>query len=68
MPGDSGKTIFAHFTYCLSMKTLPGKFHVLWNKYFWESPINEIVLVLGTSNVKNLQSRLTYARSINMDT
>ena len=28
-PVDYGKTMFIHFTYCASMKTLPGKFHEL---------------------------------------
>ncbi|CAF4103023.1 unnamed protein product [Rotaria sordida] len=62
IPVDYGKTMFIHFTYCSSMKTFPKKFHVLWDKYFGESPINEVLPVLGTRNVKNLQRQLTYTR------
>ncbi|CAF5111309.1 unnamed protein product [Rotaria sp. Silwood1] len=68
IPVDYGKTMFVHFTYCSSMKTFPSKFHALWNKYFGESPINEVIPVLGTRNVKNLQRRLMHTRSINIDT
>ncbi|CAF3541517.1 unnamed protein product, partial [Rotaria sp. Silwood2] len=57
---DHGKTMFVHFTYCLNMKTFSVKFHTLWNKYFIESPINEIKPVLGTGNVKNLQQQLIH--------
>ncbi|CAF1393535.1 unnamed protein product [Rotaria sordida] len=56
---DYDKVMFIHFTYCLSMKLFPLKFHTLWSKYFGESPINEIIPVLGVRNVKNLQRRLT---------
>ncbi|CAF3183115.1 unnamed protein product, partial [Rotaria sp. Silwood2] len=59
---DYGKTMFVHFTYCSSMRTFPIKFHALWNKYFGESPINEVLPVLGTRNVKNLQRHLTNTR------
>ncbi|CAF1166966.1 unnamed protein product [Rotaria sordida] len=59
---DYGRTMFIHFTYCSSMKTFPRKFHALWDKYFGESPINEVLPVLGTRNVKNLQRQLTYTR------
>ncbi|CAF2096381.1 unnamed protein product [Rotaria magnacalcarata] len=52
------KSIFAHFTYCSSMKTFPIKFHTLWDKYFDKSPINEVIPILGTRNVNNLQRRL----------
>ncbi|CAF1365707.1 unnamed protein product [Rotaria sordida] len=62
VPVDYCKTIFVHFTYCSSMRTFPRKFHTLWNKYFGESPINEVLPVLGTRNVKNLQRRLIYTR------
>ncbi|CAF4165834.1 unnamed protein product, partial [Rotaria sordida] len=55
VPIDYGKIMFVHFTYCSNMKTFPGKFHTLWNKYFGESPINEVIPVLGTRNVNNLQ-------------
>jgi hypothetical protein len=61
-PTDFGKTIFVHFTYCSNMRTFPKQFHVLWNKYFGESPINEITPVLGTRNVNNLQRRLVHTR------
>ncbi|CAF1368869.1 unnamed protein product [Rotaria sordida] len=56
---DYDKVMFIHFTYCSSMKGFPLKFHTIWNKYFGESPINEIRPILGTRNVKNLQRRLT---------
>ncbi|CAF4036137.1 unnamed protein product, partial [Rotaria sordida] len=62
IPVDYGKTMFVHFTYCSSMKTFPKKFHTLWNRYFGESPINEVLPVLGTRNVKNLQRQLTYTK------
>ncbi|CAF1611520.1 unnamed protein product [Rotaria magnacalcarata] len=68
VPVDYGKTMFVHFTYCSNMKTFPGKFHALWNKYFEESPINEVIPVLGTRNVKNLQRRLTYTISLTIST
>ncbi|CAF1540173.1 unnamed protein product, partial [Rotaria sordida] len=56
---DYDKVMFIHITYCSSMKGFPLKFHTIWNKYFGESPINEIRPILGTRNVKNLQRRLT---------
>ncbi|CAF4174744.1 unnamed protein product, partial [Rotaria sordida] len=59
---DYGKTIFVHFTYCSSMRTFPIKFHALWNKYFGESPINEVLPILGIRNAKNLQRQLIYTR------
>ncbi|CAF1301810.1 unnamed protein product [Rotaria sordida] len=62
IPVDYGKTMLIHFTYCSSMKTFPKKFHALWDKYFCESPINEVLPILGTRNVKNLQRQLTYTR------
>jgi hypothetical protein len=55
-----GKTMFIHFTFCLNMKTFPTKFHILWNKYFSESPINEVRPVLGTRNMNNLQQQLVH--------
>ncbi|CAF1370555.1 unnamed protein product [Rotaria magnacalcarata] len=58
IPTDHYRTMFIHFTYCLNMRTLPTKFHTLWNKYFSESPINEIIPVIGTRNVQNLQKQL----------
>jgi hypothetical protein len=42
------------------MKTLPTKFHILWNRYFSESPINEVRAVLGTRNMNNLQQQLVH--------
>ena len=59
-PVNYDKTMFIHFTYCSSMKSFPIMFHKLWNKYFGESPINEIVPVLGTRNVNNLQIQLMH--------
>ena len=59
---DYGKTMFVHFTYCSNMKLFPGKFHALWNKYFGESPLNEITPILGTRNVKNLQRQLIHTK------
>ena len=58
-PVDYGKTMFIHFTYCASMKTLPGKFHELWQKYFNESPIQDVRPIFSIRNVNNLQRRLT---------
>ena len=65
---DYGKTTFVYFTYCSSIKTFRSKFNALWNKYFGDSPINEVVPVLGTRNVKNLQRRLIDTRSIDTGT
>ncbi|CAF3864227.1 unnamed protein product, partial [Rotaria sp. Silwood1] len=62
VPIDFGKTMFVHFTYCSNMRIFPGKFHVLWNKYFGESPINDIIPALGTRNVNNFQRRLVHTR------
>ncbi|CAF1548816.1 unnamed protein product [Rotaria sordida] len=62
VPVDYRKTIFVHFTYCSSMRTFPVKFHALWNKYFGGSLINEVLPILGTRNVKNLQRQLTVTR------
>jgi hypothetical protein len=59
---DYGKTIFVHFTYSTNMRTFRNKFHTLWNKYFRESPINEVTPILGTRNVDNLQRRLVHTR------
>jgi len=63
-PTDHGITMFVHFTYCSNMRTFPRKFHELWRKYFNESPINDIIPVLGTKNVHNLQRRLVHTRYI----
>ena len=62
IPINYDKIMFIHFTYCSSMKSFPMMFHKLWNKYFGESPINEIVPVLGTRNVNNLQRQLIHTR------
>ena len=59
---DHGKTMFIHFTYCSNMRTFPSKFHSLWQKYFSESSINDIVPTLGTRNVPNLQRQLVHTR------
>ncbi|CAF3035017.1 unnamed protein product, partial [Rotaria sp. Silwood2] len=58
IPTDHYRTMFIHFTYCLNIRTLPTKFHALWNEYFSESPINEIIPVIGTRNVQNFQKQL----------
>ncbi|CAF3299560.1 unnamed protein product [Rotaria sp. Silwood2] len=63
VPIDFGKIVFVHFTYCSNMRTFSGKFHALWNEYFGESPINDIIPTLGTRNVNNLQQRLMHTRS-----
>jgi hypothetical protein len=55
---DYGRNMFIHFTYCSNMRNFPSKFHALWDKYFNESPINEIRPVLGTRNVKNLLRKM----------
>ncbi|CAF4392178.1 unnamed protein product [Rotaria sp. Silwood2] len=64
IPINYEKIIFIHFTYCLNMKTFPAKFHNLWDKYFGESPINEVFPILGTRNVDNIQRRLINTKSI----
>ena len=63
---NHGKTTFIHFTYCSSMKNFPMQFLKLWNKYFGESPINDIVLVLDTRNANNLQRQLMHTRSMSV--
>ena len=52
---DYEKNLFVHFTYCSSMRTFPTRFHMLWNKYFSNSPINDLNPILGTRNLNNLQ-------------
>jgi hypothetical protein len=54
--------LFVHFTYCSNMKLFPRQFHSLWNKYFGESPINNITPILGTRNVDNLLRRLVHTK------
>ena len=56
------KHIFVHFTYCSSMKVFPRRFHELWQQYFGNSPIADVVPVLGTRNVDNLQRQLVHTR------
>ena len=60
IPINYESTMFIHFTYCSSMRNFPRKFHELWNKYFGESAINEILSVLGTRNADSLQKRLMH--------
>ena len=55
---DYETRLFVHFTYCSNMRTFPKQFHILWRKYFSNSPINDVTPVLGTRNVNNLQLRL----------
>ena len=59
---DYDKTMFLHFIYCSSMKSFPKQLHKMWNNYFGESPINDIVPVLGTRNANNLQRQLLHIR------
>jgi hypothetical protein len=61
---DYEHNLFVHFTYCSSMRTFPRQFHSLWQKYFGQSPINEIRPILGTRNVDNLERQLTTTRSL----
>jgi hypothetical protein len=56
--------IFIHFTYCLNMRQFPNRFHALWNKYFGESPIADVIPILGIKNVNSLQQRLVHARKL----
>ncbi|CAF1210775.1 unnamed protein product [Rotaria magnacalcarata] len=62
IPINYEKIMFAHFPYCSSMKLFPEKFHQLWVKYFEGSPINEVMPILGTRNVDNLQRRLVQTK------
>jgi hypothetical protein len=57
-PIDYYNNMFIHFTYCSNMKAFPEKFRTLWQKYFHQSPINEINPVLSTRNLDNLQKQL----------
>jgi hypothetical protein len=57
---DYENNIFIHFTFCSAMRNFPVQFHHLWNKYFANSPINDIQPILGTRNVNNLQQELVY--------
>jgi hypothetical protein len=60
VPIDFCKTMFVHPTYCLNMRTFSTKFHALCNKYSINPPIDEIMPVLGTRNVNNLQRQLVH--------
>ena len=51
---DYEYNMFIHFTFCSSMKHFPRQFHILWNKYFNSSPINDIKPILSTRNPENL--------------
>ncbi|CAF3561615.1 unnamed protein product, partial [Rotaria sp. Silwood2] len=46
------------------MRIFPAKFHALWNKYFGESPINDIIPSLGTRKDNNFQRRLVDTRYV----
>jgi hypothetical protein len=59
---DYNEYICMHSTYCLNMRQYPNRFHTLWNKYFGESTIADIIPILGIGNVKNLQQRLINTR------
>lgn len=63
-PIDHRTTLFVHFTYCTNMRLFPKKFHELWFKYFNQSPIDDIIPILGTRNGKNLQTDLVHTRSL----
>ncbi|CAF1203313.1 unnamed protein product [Adineta steineri] len=52
------KTLFVHFTYCQNMTTFPRHFHTLWNKYFEQSPINEVTPILGTQREEDKQNEI----------
>ena len=52
------KTMFVRFTYYSNTRTFLAVFHALWQKYFEESAINEIVSIVGTQNAKNVQRQL----------
>ena len=40
------------------MSRFPVKFHILWNKYFGEFPIDDVTPILGTRNVDNIHRGL----------
>jgi hypothetical protein len=40
IPVDHSEMMFIHFTHCSNMRSFPIKFHLLWQKYFAESPIS----------------------------
>ena len=61
---DYETKLFIHFTYCTSMRTFPKRFHTLWNKYFSNSPINDIIPILGTRNTNDLQLQLANSKGI----
>ena len=47
------------------MRRFPTKFHILWDRYSGESPINGIMPIPGTRNVDNIQRRLVNTKSKN---
>ncbi len=55
---DYNQHLFVHFTFCSNMKNFPTLFHELWKKYFDQSPIADIVPILGNKNLNNLQQKL----------
>ena len=55
LPINYGSTMFFHFTYCSSMKAFPSKFHLLRQKYFNRSSMEDIIPALGVRNGNNLQ-------------
>ena len=61
-PINYGNTMFVHFTYSSNMKLFPSKFHLLWQKYFNQSPIDDITPAVGVHNVDNLQRRLVHTK------
>jgi hypothetical protein len=63
-PIDYGHTMFVHFTYCANMRSFPVRFYSLWQKYFQESPVNDITPIIGTRNVDNLQRRIVHTRDL----
>ena len=64
IPVDYNTNMFVHFTYCSNMRTFPKKIPYTVEQYFRESPINDIIPVLGTRNVDNLQRRLIHTRRL----
>ena len=62
LPTNYETNLFIHFTFCSNMRTFPIRFHSLWQKYFSDSPINEIQPILGTRNVDNLQRLLVHTK------
>ena len=59
------KQFVVHFTYCINMRRFLANFHILWNKYFGESPMNDATSMLGTRNVGTIQRCLGNTKSKN---